>query len=95
MYSRAAVHIWEESQKDLMEEKLVKTCIKSFSCHYNQALGSLPFDPHKTNKQTNKQTNNNKNKQTTTTKTNKQQKKKKQNVYYLQKKNIIILSCLL
>ena len=47
----AAVHIWEVLEKDLMEVKLVKMCMKIFSYHYNQALGSQHFlnylmDPH-------------------------------------------------
>ena len=47
----AAVHIWEILEKDLMDEKLVKMCMKIFSHHYNHTLSS-PYvldylmDPH-------------------------------------------------
>ena len=35
----AAVHIWKELAKHLMREKFDKTCMKSFSYLYKQALG--------------------------------------------------------
>ena len=43
LYNRGAVNIWEEVEKDLKKEKLVKTCMESFSFHYYQALFSLLF----------------------------------------------------
>ena len=39
----ATVNIWEVLEKDLIEVKLVKTCMEIFSDSYNQALGSPHF----------------------------------------------------